>query len=60
MNKYLVSYEIGEKNNAEKFWGFAKAEDADMAVHKVIDTKDQDGDPLSSIIMLRVTKVERI
>ncbi len=60
MGKFIVKFEIGEKGKSEKFWGCAEAEDADMAVKKVLDEKDADGDPLHTIIMLRVTEVERI
>ncbi len=61
MNKFSVTYEIGEENNPSTICTrFVKAEDADMAVVKVLAEKDSDGDALSCYIMLRITKVERV
>ena len=61
MNKFSVTYEIGEENNPDTICTrFVKAEDADMAVVKVLAEKTEDGYPLSTVIMLRITKVERV
>lgn len=62
MRRFIVRWEIGEEwaPDTRKFKRLVDAEDADMAVVNLLKTEDEDGDPLSSIIMLRVTRVERV
>ena len=61
MPKFSVTYQIGETENPDTiFTRFLQADDADMAVLKVLDEKTEDGYSLSSIIMLTVTEVKRV
>lgn len=61
MNKFLVTYQIGETDNPETICTrFVQADDADMAVVKVLAEKTEGDYPLSSIIMLKVTDVQRV
>ena len=61
MNKFSVTYQIGEADSLETICTrFVKADDADMAVVKVLDEKTEGDYPLSSIIMLKVTDVQRV
>lgn len=62
MGRFIVRWEIGEEwaPDTRKFKRLIDAEDADMAVVNLLKTEDEDGHPLSTIIMLRVTRVERV
>ena len=61
MNKFSVTYQIGEADSLETICTrFVQADDADMAVVKVLDEKTEGDYPLSSIIMLKVTDVQRV
>jgi len=61
MNKFSVTYQIGETDNLETICTrFVQADDADMAVVKVLAEKTEGDYPLSSIIMLKVTDVQRV
>ena len=61
MPKFSVTYQIGETENPDTICTrFLQADDADMAVLKVLDEKTEDGLPLSSIIMLTITEVKRV
>ena len=61
MNKFSVTYQIGETDNLETICTrFVQADDADMAVVKVLNEKTEGNYPLSSVIMLKVTNVQRV
>jgi hypothetical protein len=61
MNKFSVTYQIGQAKNLETICTrFVQADDADMAVVKVLAEKTEGDYPLSSIIMLKVTDVQRV
>jgi hypothetical protein len=61
MNKFSVTYQIGETDSLETICTrFVQADDADMAVVKVLAEKTEGDYPLSSIIMLKVTDVQRV
>lgn len=61
MNKFSVTYQIGETDNPDTICTrFLQADDADMAVVKVLSEKTEGDYPLSSIIMLKITDVQRV
>lgn len=62
MGRFIVRWEIGEEwsPDTKKFKCLIDAEDADMAVVKLLEKEDADGDLLGTIVMLRVTRVERV
>ena len=60
MNSFKITYEIRSGNEIESHSKIINAHDADMAVTYLLDQKDENGFPLSSYIMLKIAKVERV
>jgi hypothetical protein len=60
MQGFKITYQIGSDDEIESHTNIINAADADMAVTYLLEQKDENGFPLSSIIMLKITKVERV
>ena len=60
MTRFNITYQIVADGEIERHSNIVSAADADMAVTYLLDQKDENGFPLSSYIMLKVTKVERV
>ena len=60
MQRFKITYQTGADDEIESHSNIVNAADADMAVTYLLDQKDENGFPLSSYIMLKVTKVERV
>lgn len=60
MTRFNITYQIVADGETESHSNIVSAADADMAVTYLLDQRDENGFPLSSYIMLKVTKVERV
>lgn len=60
MQGFKITYQIGADDEIETHTNIINAADADMAVTYLLEQKDENGFPLSSYIMLKIAKVERV
>lgn len=60
MQRFKITYQTGADDEIETHSNIVSAADADMAVTYLLNQEAECGFPLSSIIMLKINKVERV